>query len=638
MSLEFEIPVVSLVFIILLSIFYFSKPKIKLVENKYFSAIVFFSLLESLLSVIAHIITGVNTHEIVLLNYFQHINIINRFVSTFFVAIFLCLFIYILLISFESMRKKEKILRIIGIIFVFVFFFITKFTEIEIIRIGDVTNIRGSTIFLGYAFVFIFLILSLLISLINVRKMDIRYLSIYIIIPILVLLYFLTIFLPGMILYDFSLALLCYIMYFTIENPDLKLLRESETAKLHAEKSNRAKSDFLSSMSHEIRTPLNAIVGLTEDNMTYNDEVPKIVKENNEDIFKASQTLLEIVGNILDINRIESEKLDVKPTCYNIRDEVDKICKMQSSRIGEKPIQFYQSIAEDVPVELIGDIVFIKQILNNLLSNAIKYTEEGQVKVDINSIKRDDDAMLIINVSDTGRGIKKEYVEKLFTKFERLDVEKNSTTQGTGLGLAITKSLVDMMGGKINVQSEVGKGSLFVVTIPQKIGKQDVDLTKTQVLKLYNTKNNNKKETFNKEKTPDLPVQKTNVTEKHDNNGKRRVLIVDDNKLNLKVAGRAMDGLGYEIDEAISGEECITKLEEKQYDLILMDIMMPGMSGDETLLKLKENPNFSIPVIAVTADVESGSEKKYLEQGFTSYIGKPFTKEQIKVKIDKIFK
>ena len=648
MSLEFEIPAVSLVFIILLSLFYFSKPKIKLVENKYFSAIIIFSLLESLLSVIAHIITGFYPHEIILSDYHQHINIINRFVSTFFVAIFLCLFIYILLISFESMRKKEKTLRIIGIIFVIIFFLITSFTEIEIIRIGNVTNIRGSTIILGYVFVFVFLVLSLLTSLINARKMDMRYLSIYVIIPVLVLLYFLTILLPGMILYDFSLALLCYIMYFTIENPDLKLLRESETAKLHAEKSNRAKSDFLSSMSHEIRTPLNAIVGLTEDNMTHNDEVPQIVKENNEDIFNASQTLLEIVGNILDINRIESEKLEVNPTSYNIREEVDKICKMQSSRIGEKPIQFYQSIAEDVPVELIGDKVLIKQVLNNLLSNAIKYTEEGQVKVDINSINRGDDATLIINVSDTGRGIKKEYIDKLFTKFERLDVEKNSTTQGTGLGLAITKSYVEMMGGKINAQSDFGKGSVFMVTLPQKIGKQDVDLTKTQVLKLYNANNRveaeNKEEITNvqipEEAIPDLPIQKQEVIENNnnDNVSKRKVLIVDDNNLNRKVASRAIDGLGFEIDEATSGEECLNKIKEKQYDLILMDIMMPGMSGDETLLKLKEDPNFNIPVIAVTADVESGSEKKYLGQGFTSYIGKPFTKDQIKVEIDKIFK
>ena len=397
---------------------------------------------------------------------------------------------------------------------------------------------------------------------------------------------------------------------------------ELRMAKLVAENASRQKSTFLANMSHEIRTPINAIMGMNE--MVLRECENDNIRIYSENIQSASRLLLSLVNDVLDFSKIESGKMEIVCDNYYLDVMIHDVVNLIRGKAEQKNLEFYVEVQKEIPNQLFGDELRNRQIIGNLLNNAVKYTQEGSVslKITYDTSEPEDGEQnrieLLIQVSDTGIGIRQEDMGKLFGNFERLDLEKNRNIEGTGLGLAITKKLAEAMGGSVEVTSEYGRGSTFSVRLPQKV----VDSTPIGEFEM---------EAVAETDTQGVYMEKFHAPE-------ARILVVDDNNMNLMVVKGLLKKTKVQIVTCNNGRECLERMQKEHFHIILLDHMMPGMDGMEVIKRtrtLENNMCTSTPIIALTANALKGMKEMYLEAGFTDYLSKPVDGEKLEQMVRK---
>ena len=393
-----------------------------------------------------------------------------------------------------------------------------------------------------------------------------------------------------------------------------KLMSQLEEEKTRADKANQAKSAFMSTMSHEIRTPMNAIVGMTE--ILLRSDLSGKEAEYLYNIKNSGNALLTIINDILDFSKIESGKMDIICEEYEPMSMFSDLSMIFLNRIGNKDIELIFDIDKNLPVKLHGDSLRLRQIIINLMNNAVKFTDVGRVKLTV-CVENIHDDLVVLNfcVTDSGQGIKEEDIDKLFSYYSQGDVEKNRYKEGTGLGLSISKQLVEMMGGTIGVKSEYGKGSEFYFTLAQRIIDARTVEEMEQTL-------NGKKSAYISE-----TAEVINFIAPRAN-----ILIVDDNQMNLKVATGLLEPLQMKMNTAENGKQAIAMMEQKKYDLVFMDHMMPIMDGIEATIAIRAmNDEYykNVPIIALTANAVVEARARFIEVGMNDFLSKPIKMKEI---------
>lgn len=582
--MEFEIPLVSLIMLILLIVFYLSKENLKLIQNKIFKVILISSLLEAFLNFLVHLICSVRPYEILIsIPYYNFFNLLNKVLVILFIIIFESLFCYVLVISSGSSKIKSKKVRVPLLIVNILSLIVLSFSKISIINANTAINVVGSTPTFGYFMIGVFVTLSLIVTIKNMRNIDKRYLPIIVIFILLIICYAVTIFIPGMILYDLSLTILCYLMFFTIENPDAKMLREVYKAKEISDNANYEKEIFIYNITQEVKKTTRSI----DDEAEYIIDSDSLEedKERARNIKRYTSDFRIITNDILDVNLRDVSNVKIYNTKYNIKNLVREIVSICKIKTNERNIKFRTNIEHFLNEQLYGDTINLKKVLCDILDYSLNKTSKGYIELNINSIIRKNVCRLIISIEDS-------------SSFNNLDINDIKTNPKNEL--YDVYRLVVLLDGTMSVLSNLN-GNVIKVILDQRMEEHE------EVIDKYSNIFNNKK-----------------------------VLVVDDILATYKIIEKLLKDSDIELFGVLSGRECLDKIRNKEkFDLILLDEDLHYMSGDEVVKKLHSIRNFDIPVVLLTKDSNVEYDNSYKENGFDDYLLKPINKNKLNEVLNK---
>ena len=549
------LPVTAFLLSFVLLVIYFSKKRVHLLENSIYILMIFSILMDSALV------------SLLFYNYYTNYNaslvsLLNKLDYVFLIIWSSSLMLYIFVITYKERKRFKRLLKKVStsVIVLDIIMFVVVFnSKIDLIIKDSIhQTAQGEAVILSIIFCLFYILVSLLIVLFNLKKINIKHLPVFVIIFSAILIAILFSVNPYLIIISIGLTIDNFIMYFTIENPDIKLINELELAKDNLENANLVKSEFLRSMSHEIRTPMNQIIGCASV-IEMEDNLSEESKDVLNGLVNSTNSLLDVCNGIINVSQIESGNVDILISGYNPKEVIEDIINLNKKRLTNKDVEIVSNYSE-LPDVVYGDKDKVKQIVSNLLSNAIKYTDKGKIEVSVSSSVKKDKCDIEIVVKDTGEGISEENIDLIFNKFGKL--EKNSDTLGLGLGLFITKNLVNILGGNICVTSELGKGSEFKVFLHESL----VD-TSTK-----------------------LDLSSVNIMIIHSSNMIRAFLKNSIMKYEIKV------------NDFSNGVEAIKELKRVDYDVVIIDKYISDVKLEELVRTIKEDISSNIKIMAIGND------------------------------------